>query len=303
MKVLVGDMQKFVAYIGLVVAVVIWSISFVSIDICLEYITASEVNVIRFAIASSILVVVFLLRGKKMKFRKKDLPKILLSGVFGTAAYYYFENISLDYISPAMVSIVTGAIPVMTLAIAMLVMGKRTKFRNIFFIMVSFSGIIVLTNPFSSVVSSNLSGIGLVLCANLSWVIYTLINEKLNQEYDKLNLLTIQMFFGTITFFIIYLVEIRLGKAVIVDISKIITNGPLVMHLLFLGALSSIVAYYLYNNALHIVGVTVSALFINIIPVATLLFSVVMKQETLSFNKVIGCVMVVSAVYFIEDIS
>ncbi len=66
--------------------------------------------------------------------------------------------------------------------------------------------------------------------------------------------------------------------------------------------MSTVVAYFLYNYALQKVGVTLSALFINVIPVATLLISVAVGHEALSFSKSIGCLLVVVAVYMIEDI-
>ncbi len=125
----------------------IWSISFVSIDISLEYISAMEINIMRFIIAVVFLWLVHLIRDVKMNFDKKDHIRIAFSGIFGTAGYYFFENISLTYISPSVVSIVTGAIPIMTLIVAMLFLGKKTKFRNIFFIMLSFVGIAILTGP------------------------------------------------------------------------------------------------------------------------------------------------------------
>lgn len=295
-------MKKLLAYLGLFAAVTIWSISFVSIDICLDYISAMEVNIIRFFLASLFLWVVYLLRGVKMAFDRKDHFRIAVAGIFGTTGYYFFENISLEYISPATVSIVTGAIPIMTLIVAMLFMGKKTRFRNIFFIMISFVGIIVLTNPEPGQVDSSTFGIGLVFMANLCWVIYTLVNEPLNHKYDKLNLLTIQIFYGAIVYGIIYSFQVAEGNAGMLNLNEVLSNGELVYQLIFLAIMSSCVAYFLYNYALQKVGVTLSALFINVIPVATLLISIAIGHETFTFNKTIGCLLVVVAVYMIDDI-
>lgn len=139
--------------------------------------------------------------------------------------------------------------------------------------------------------------------ANLCWVIYTLINEPLNHKYDKLNLLTIQVFYGTVVFVVVYMIQILTGQVELINVGKIMANSELVFfQLIYLSIMSTVVAYFLYNYALQKVGVTLSALFINVIPVATLLISVAVGHEALSFSKSIGCLLVVVAVYMIEDI-
>jgi drug/metabolite transporter (DMT)-like permease len=295
-------MRKLLAYIGLIVAVTIWSLSFISIDLCLDYMTVNEVNILRFTFSTALLWTLYFLRRQKLNFKKWDIPRIAISGIFGTAAYYYFESIGLDYVSPSNVSIITAAIPMMTLVIAMLFMSKKTRFRNIFLIGISFVGIVILADPKSTEIQSNYIGIGIVLIANICWVIYTILNERLTHKYDLLNLLTLQVTFGTMTFYFLYGVQIQLGHVEFMDLTLIFDNGRLVMNLLFLSVLASVLAYHLYNYALRTVGVTLSALFINVIPVVTLLVSVSVGQETLSFSKIIGCLLVVLAVYLIEDV-
>lgn len=295
-------MSKILAYIGLFFAVTIWSISFVSIDHCLEYMSATQVNIVRFTIATLFLWGIYLIRGQKMKFEKSDIIKIGLSGMFGTAAYYFFQSISLDYVSPTTATIITGAIPIMTLVVAMLFTGKRTRFRNILFIAMSFVGVIVLTGSFDAVSSNSYIGIGIVLLANLCWVIYTIIGEPLNHKYDKLNLITMQIFCGTVMYYVLYMYQLYNNTARMIDINLILGNEELLFQLIFLSIMSSVVAYYLYNYALQKVGLTISALFINVIPVATLIISVAVGNEVLSFEKIIGCLLVVLAVYLIDDI-
>ncbi len=64
--------------------------------------------------------------------------------------------------------------------------------------------------------------------ANLCWVIYTLINEPLNHKYDKLNLLTIQVFYGTVVFVVVYMIQILTGQVELINVGKIMANSELV---------------------------------------------------------------------------
>lgn len=295
-------MSKLLAYLGLFISVTIWSASFVAIEICLAYMSPLEVNVVRFALGSLILWGIYLLRGNKMAFEKKDQFKIAMAGVFGTAGYYHLAKLSMTLISPSMMNIATGAIPMITLIIAMLFFGKRTRFRNIFFIAMSFVGIIILTNPFTTEVSGSTMGIGLAIAGNVCWVIYTLVNEPLVAKYDKLNLLTLQMSYGAVALISIYWYQVATDQVLLLDTAAVLLKDDVIVYLGFITVFASIIAYHFYNYALEKVGVTLSALFINVIPVTSLIISVASGTGVLTFNKIVGCTLVVLAVYLIEDI-
>lgn len=296
-------MTKILTFVGLVIAVLVWGVSFISIDIALEDLSVNEINIIRFTISTAILWLIQLIRGKKIVIRGKDFWIASVAGIFGTAGYYYFENTGLLHISPGMVSVVTGAIPITTLVIAMLFFKKKTKFRNIFLIFLSFTGILVLMNPFSAEGQTNMLGVGLVMLANIFWSLYTLMNERLNKTYDKLQLLTIHFTAGLIAFYGFYFYDLSVNvQNRFLDVQKLIANANLMGHVIFIAIFASIVAYFLYNYAVDHLGVMISALFINVIPVITLIVSTMMGVEVLSFNKVMGCIMVVIAIFFIEDI-
>lgn len=296
-------MSKLVAYIGLGIAVLIWGISFISIDIVLHTLTVSELNIVRFTIVNMVLWIIQWIRPYKLKIQVKDMPLITLAGILGTAGYYYFENLSLTMISPGIVSVVTGAIPITTLVIAMLFFGKKTRFRNISFICLSFIGIIILMNPFSGGESSGAMGVSVVMLANVFWSLYTLFNEHLNRKYDKLQLLTVQYTAGMIAFYCFYLHELsEYPDLEPVKIATIVGDPTVFGHVIFICIFASIVAYFFYNYALAHLSVMISALFINVVPVVTLIVSVGFGYETLDFSKVMGCLFVVIAIFFIEDI-
>lgn len=295
-------MKKFSGYMSLFIAVSIWSVTFIAIDYCLDYMSPLEVNVLRFSLGALFLWFIQFGRRKRMAFEGKDQFKIAIAGIFGTAGYYYFANVSLAYISPAMVSITAGAIPIITLIVGMLFMGTRTRFRNIVMIFMSFAGIIIMTDPFMSGAEGNFAGIGLVMVGSVCWVIYTLMNEPFTIKYDKLSLLTIQMTYGAAVLVTIYCVQIVTDSTMVMELTVFTENPVVIFYVLFISLLSSVATYHLYNVALEQVGVTISALFINVIPVVALGVSVAAGLEELTLNKVIGCVLVVLAVYLIEDI-
>ena len=297
-------MVNVTAFIGLVFAVLLWGISFISIDVALLHITVMELNIVRFMVAVVVLWIIQWIRPKAFWIEKKDMPKMILAGVSGTAGYYYFENLALTMISPGMTSIVTGAIPVTTIIIAILFFGKRTRFKNIFMVGLSFVGVLVLMNPFSLETSQAvIKGVWTVMLANVFWSFYSLMNEGYNKKYDKLQVLTFQYTAGFVALFSTYLYDLSVNpEKEILDLGRILGNDTLVGHLIFICVFVSIGAYFFYNFALDHLGVMITALFINVVPVITMIISVGLSIETWTFNKVTGCWLVVVDIFFIEDI-
>lgn len=296
-------MKKAIAFIGLTLAVLLWAVSFISLDIILKKFTVAELNIIRFLVVNLILWLVQALRNKKMTFDQRDLPMVFVAGVFGTAGYYYFENMGLNYCSPGIVGIVTGAIPMTTLVIAMLFFGKKTRFKNIFLVGLSFTGVLILMAPNQEAVGANPVGVGVVMVANVFWALYTLFNEGFNKKYDKLQLLTVQYTSGMVALFAFYLYELSKNPEMqILTMDRILEDSLIFGHILFVSVFVSILAYFFYNYALSHIGVMITALFINIIPVLTIVISASIQYETLTFTKVLGSLLVVIAVFFIDDI-
>lgn len=295
-------MKKLLAYIGLLISVTIWSLTINAIIYCLDYITAFEVTVIRFSVSSIFLWVIYLFRGKKMAFAKGDQLKIAIAGILGTAVYYYFISESLTHLSPAIVGGVTGVIPVLTLIIAMLFFNKKMRFRNIIFIGMSFVGIIILNKPLEAELSHSYLGISLMLVGLVGWVVYTLLNEPLLHKYDPLNILILEMFYGAVVLLAYYFYQIGTDQIILLNFVALSDNTLLVVCLVFISLFASSIAYYLYNFAIKEVGVIISALFMNVIPVVTLIVSVAFAFEKLTFSKIIACILIVLAVYLIDEI-
>lgn len=296
-------MSKTLSYVGLVLAVLLWGVSFISVAIILEQLSVSELNIVRFVLANGVLWLIQLIRPVKMSFRPKDLPLIILAGVLGTAGYYYFEHLGLVMVGADLVSLVSGSIPIITLVIAILLFKKKTKFKNIFLVLISFGGMALLIQPGLQTSSSDAIGIGLVMVANIFWVLYTLFNETLNKKYDILQLLTLQYTAGMTAFIGFYLYELSTNPTLkMLTLNRISEESNVLGHLIFVSIFVSVGAYFLYNYALAHLGVMISALFINVVPVVTLIVSIAVGLEVLTFNRVAGCLLVVIAIFFIDDI-
>jgi len=84
--------------IFLSITVVLWGISFVATSVVVRYIPPIIAGFIRFSIAS-IFLMIFV--RKNVKYSKKEVFYLIMTGFFGITAYFIFENTALMYTTPS----------------------------------------------------------------------------------------------------------------------------------------------------------------------------------------------------------
>jgi drug/metabolite transporter (DMT)-like permease len=72
---------------------------------------------------------------------------------------------------------------------------------------------------------------------------------------------------------------------------------PVLFHILFLGICCSALGYWLYAHSLETLGLSVSSVFINFIPVVTVISGFFILGERLTPLQWAGALLVVSGVY------
>ncbi len=81
------------------------------------------------------------------------------------------------------------------------------------------------------------------------------------------------------------------------------TNWSLVdntinFNVIYLGIFCSAIAYYLYIYAMDYLGVSTTSLFLNLLPVVTVIASYFILDERINFYQIIGGALVIFSVYF-----
>jgi len=293
---------KGIAYINLILAMVLWGISFTIIEKMQPFLTIDEMMFLRLLTGMMVLGGLHFIRGIKTQINKKDLPKIFLAGLFGMVGYGYFEYLGIQAIGANMGQKVIGLLPIIILAIAMLVMKKRTKLRNILWVGLSFAGMLLVTQTFISMEFLLWGDIGWMVLASTCWAIYVLLTEQLLVKYDGWNVLTIQIFFSGLVVSGSYFIRYKMGKVKLLNGSLIFNNPMVIVGILFLGVMGLVAFYYLYGRCTQVLGAVLPAVFIHLMPVVTLLIMVILEQEKLELATFVGALMIAIAIYMIEDI-
>jgi drug/metabolite transporter (DMT)-like permease len=289
-----GSMKKtvFLAYVSIIFTALIWGLSFLSIKVTIAVFPPMTLAFIRFVIASLIIGAIFKAKEKDTRLAKEDRFLMVMAGFLGITVYFYFENNGVMHISASNASMIIAAIPIFTLIFECIVFKTKLTLQQGVSVIISFLGVylIVGTNH-GSYEGESWLGYLMMFGAVFCWVAYSLITKPLFQKYSQLAIVYYQTIIGTILFVPFVLFE-RTDWSLL--------NGKVTLNVLFLGIFCSALAYYLYVYAMDIIGVSASSLFLNLIPIVTVVASFFILKETVGYLQILGGALVVLSVYLVN---
>ncbi|MCA1553201.1 MAG: EamA family transporter, partial [Chloroflexi bacterium] len=161
-------------------------------------------------------------------------------------------------------------------------------------ILLSFAGLyLIINNSFTSntlsLGSQTIVGDLLMLGGAISWALYTLLSKPLLTEYSSLTYTTWSMAAGAPLILLLGVPDLLTTNFAAVQ--------PLVWIILFFSALFAIsIGYLIWNNGVHHLGQSRTAVYSNIIPVVAFILSVFLLGETVTLAKLVGAVVVLIGV-------
>ncbi len=265
----------------------IWGMSFLSIKAAVVVIPPMSLGLWRFIVASVVLLILFGVRRKRPRLAAKDLPLMAGSALVGYTLYFLGENNGVLLLSASEASIIVGTIPVLTMLSERLFARTRLSAAQYAGAGISAVGVTLI------VVESlrlSLAPLGYLYMgfAALSWVVYAFMTRPLLARYDNLEVTLWQTLFGAAGFVPFALFEHIEWTAV--------TPG-IVANVLYLGVFCSALGYLFYITSLKVLGAGVSSVFINLIPVVSVIAAFLIFGERLSPLQLAGGGVAVGGVY------
>lgn len=281
---------KIKAYIGLTFVTLMWGASFVSIKICMTVFGPAYLAFFRYLLTSILIFIALKISGKFEKIQKNDFFRLFMSGIFGVTIYFWCENSAVLRISSNEASILIGTIPLFSLIFNRIIYKSEITKRNLLSIVFSIAGIYLIIG--GAAFSLNILGYALMFMAAVSWSTYQFTTKPLFKKYSDMTITMYQSFFG----FLGFLPILRYDYF---EISKM--NVNVMIHFLFLTLFCSAIATYLYLYSQKTLGINITSVFLNLIPVFTFVFSFLFLGEVLSVVQLVGAVIVIVAVSCVKE--
>lgn len=283
--------KRGLAHIACISTMIIWGLSFVSIDYCLTVIRPMSLAFIRFFIASIVMFFICKYTRKLEKLRKKDIVGMAFSGVIGISVYFYFENNGILFTDANIASLLLATIPIFTLFSDVLFFKEKLSGRKWGGVLISMMGVALIIG-FNFQGGSSIKGNIYMLFAVLAWVIYSVLTKPLTKRYNNLSIVFYQSIFGAATLFPFALFDRNDYGSVDVSI---------ILNVIYLAIFCSIVGYIMYVFSVDTLGITISSFYINFMPLVTVVGSFFILNKTIGLRVIIGGILVILSVFVISE--
>lgn len=224
-----------------------------------------------------------------------------LAGATGVTLYFFMENIALTMTSASNVGVIVAIAPLFIALIATFVTREERVGVKFFagFVM-AISGIALISFTGAAAGDAGLAGCLLAVLAALAWAVYSTIGKRI----AKLGLSTVattkRTFAWGLVFMLPFLPVMGFGQGAEGAGLAGLLDPVMLDNLLFLGLVASATCYVMWNKAASIVGVVSVSAYLYLTPVVTVVASVIVLAEPLTWQIVLGVALTVTGLVLSE---
>jgi len=275
--------------LGVITAVVIWSLSFIATKISLNSLPPLTLGALRFISTTILLGLILVIRRDiitKIKF--KDMIRIFISGILGMTIYFSLENSGVRLSTASDAALIIASYPIITLVIEIIVYHKNASWTSFAGVGMTMAGIYLIVNESSQTGGAGrLTGNLILVSAGLIWSLYNFITKKVVNRYPVILITFWQSFAGSIAFLPLAYIEHDMWK--VPDLNSVLA-------FLYLTLFCSVLAFMLYSYGLKETPASTAVMLMNLVPVLGVFFAVFLLNEHISFRQIFSGIIVISGI-------
>lgn len=270
----------------LILATMLWGGNYICGRFLADALPPTLLNTIRWAISSVLLWGLLVLNKKKLPILAL-WKEFLILGFFGIFAFSTLVYVGLQSISASSAGMITAGIPVLILLFTPLILKERISLRAWTGTVISIIGVFLLFQGMQeNGVNDSWAGQLAILLACVAWALYTVFGKYYGAKIDPLTLTAGAAVYGTVLS--------AISCTGTVDPGTIQLDGAAYLAILYVSTFASVIAYLAWNAGVKKVGPGTAAPFINLLPVWTVVFGLVLLNEELALLTLIGGIITIS---------
>lgn len=244
----------------------------------------------------------FLFYGKLIsktvkQLRKRQWHLLVLQAVFGIFLFRVFLTFGLRYSTAVETGIITGTSPAITAIFTRLILKERLHQNSIVAIFFTLMGVLMLQGlPFnmSAFNVSHLLGNMLVLGAAACEALFTTLSRKACADSQEDDVLHPFVQSGIVSMIALALCFIPMLLESPFELMVLSVSGW--MALAWYGCVVTVIAFaFMFTGAKYCDGYTIAA-FTGLIPISSLILSMMMLKEVVTLSQIFGCGLIVTAI-------
>lgn len=273
--------------------IVVWGVTFISTKVLLANFTPVEILLLRFLLGW---VALWVVCPHALAVRNlKDEVLFALAGLSGVTLYFLLENMALTLTFASNVGVIVAVAPFFTALLAWRFLGDaRPGGAFMLGFVVAIAGIACISRS-GSEFALNPAGDGLALLAALSWAIYSILVRMLAARgYGSLRATRRIFFYGLVCMLPI------LPLAGLSIQAEALLRPVNAANLLFLGLCASALCFVSWTFSVRRLGAVRAALYIYLVPVVTVLTSIAVLHERVTWLSGAGMVLALTGLLISE---
>jgi drug/metabolite transporter (DMT)-like permease len=280
----------------LVTLSVLWGSSFLAIKMVIDVIPPLFAFGIRFIIAGLVLLIAYALKKNNNKFKnlgKTQWKNSLLLGVSIILGGQGLLVWGAQYLSSGMTALLNSTIPLWVAIFTSTIFKQHPSKTIIVGLVLGFSGLIILINPFIDNSNSNLNPLGIIslTLSSVFWAVGSLYSSKVVQSSSTFETSGVLLLVGGLMLIIASLVT---GEFYNLQISKVSSN--VIYAFSYLIFLCTVIGYAEFFWLLKVETPPIANSFAYIVPVIAVILGWIILKETISILTVIATSIIIAGV-------
>lgn len=298
-----GKKLHLISLLAALTSSVIFGMSFMFSSLALDVAQPAVLLAFRFTVAVAGMSLALLaneavgkLRGRRLfafSLTGKPVWKLILLGLVQPVAYFIFENYGILYTSSAVAGTIIAVVPVGCILMDVLVLHERVTLRQVLCAVGAVGGVALISGGGAVVISA--LGLLFLLLTMLSDVLYYGISHNAAKVFTPFEMTYVMFLVGMTVFIPVALVQARGFTGELITVPA--ASGQFWLAVVYLGVLSSGVAYGLLNFANSHLTVSETSLFSNVTTVVSVLAGVLLLREPFSLLQMAGVAVILVCVF------
>ena len=274
---------------AVIIGLLFWASAFAGIRVGLESYGPGEVALLRFGTASIALFIYASVTRMRLP-RRRDLPVIVLAGLFGITIYHVALNYGEQTVSAGAAALLISSVPIFTAILSVVWLRERVTAWGWAGIVISFLGVALISFGDEGGVAFD-PGALIILLAALSAAVYMVISKRPLGRYGAVEFTTYAIWAGTAPLLIFL-------PGLLEQMPTASTESTL--SVVFLGIFPGAVSYILWSYGLARMPASILAAFLYVQPVNAIIIAWIWIGEIPTALTLLGGVVAIAGVILLN---
>ncbi|MFH5810775.1 DMT family transporter [Companilactobacillus sp. FL22-1] len=275
--------------IELSIAAVIWGAMFVVVKVVVDEVRPVQLVWLEYLISLVFLIGYSVLKGEKWHINWPDLKLIFWIGIIGNTISLVAQEAGTGLSNAQTGSVITSTIPAFMIIFGWLILKESLDKVKIFSVLIAILGVVMIVG-LKMTGSNVVLGVLLLLLTAITWALMSVLVKKV-KTYSSLQ----------ITIMSTVVAVVCLTPFILSDMSSLTSinflESKVFLSLLYIGAVSTAIAYVMWNKGLKVISASSSGLFYLIQPIVGSFLGWLLLGEQISIGFVIGSAMILASVW------